>query len=95
MRTITYPQCEGCGKTIEKPSDGYTVVGGIYIGFASPETDDLIVGGWEDEENGDSIPPKTTAWCQSCLINKLVNHLNNMREGLPTKQPEPQQGPEE
>lgn len=95
MKTITYPQCEGCGKTIEKPSQGYTVVGGIYTGFASPENEDVIVGGWEEPEKNGDMPPKVTAWCQNCLITKLVEHLDEMAKGLPSKQPEPLQTPKE
>jgi len=93
MKTIVYPQCEGCGQIIKEPKEGYSLIGAIYPAELAPDLQqglEPIIGGWEGDETDHNSYPTATAWCRKCFISKLVDALDALNQ-----QSEPQQGPKE
>jgi hypothetical protein len=72
MQTVTYPQCEGCGKALEKSTDGVVLWGIIYRAVPAPQSEHVLVGTepptkMEEGEEYDYY----SAWCFKCLHAKM------------------------
>lgn len=62
MKTVSYPQCDSCGKTLEKLDDGVVLWGCLYRAVASTTDVEPIAGSTEGDDS---------AWCWACLDKRL------------------------